>query len=118
MHANFGFIRDLDLDAWSVRSRRDETGATHPASISISLFGHPEPDAPRVTLTMDVDEAEQLSATLARLVADARQGNFSEPDHELTEFVASEDLRRAWSDLMAEDIDDIEDDETGGDASA
>lgn len=115
MHANFGFIRDLDLDAWSVRTNRKQTGATHPDGITITLTGPPEPDAPIVTLTLTVEEAEQLSATLTRLVADARQGRTSEPEHE-PELLAEEDLRHAWNELIAEDIDDDDDDETSGGA--
>ena len=115
MHATFGFIRELDLDAWSVRSNRNQTGVAHPAGITITLTGPPEPDAPRVTLTMTVDEAEQLSGTLTQLVADARQAEYSEPDHE-PELLAEEDLRHAWNELIAEDIDDDDDDETSGGA--
>ncbi|HEY5852700.1 MAG TPA: hypothetical protein VIW24_01290 [Aldersonia sp.] len=109
MHATLGFIRDLDLDSWSLRPSWDETGIARPASISISLFGHPEPDAPRVTLSMTLDEAEELAGTLARLVANARQDRFSEPRQELPQSPRQEDMRRAWNDLVAEDIEDDED---------
>lgn len=108
MHANFGFIRDLDLDAWSVRPRRDGTGAEHPAGITISLFAHPEPDAPRATLSMTLDEAEELIGALTKLVADARQDKYSEQRHESAAFLQQEDLRRAWTDLVVKDIDDDE----------
>ncbi len=72
--------------AFSSRPYVDEREREREATITIHPFGRAvtaepfvEPDA-HLTLLLSLDEAEALSKDLAKLVADAKNGKFSEID--------------------------------------
>jgi hypothetical protein len=104
---------------YSIPPRKDPDGSTQPAQVTILPFGSDldpakpkpdlatyKPDKGSTTLTLSVEEAEELALQLVTVVQAAKSGHYSALGEELNAHRRSEGFRKAWEVLMSETPDD------------
>ena len=79
----------------------DNEGDDVAAYVSVRPFGKGSRDA---SISMSIDEAEELARQLVAVVTDAREGRFSEHGVKVAEDMRLQDLKEAWLVLGIEDL--------------
>jgi hypothetical protein len=86
---------------FSMPPHLDNEGDEVAACVSVRPFGKDSRDA---SITMSIDEAEELARQLVAVVTDARKGRFSEHGVQIAEDLREQDLKEAWLVLGIEDL--------------
>ncbi|WP_373938521.1 hypothetical protein [Rhodococcus qingshengii] len=96
MHADFSLYRPMETRAFALPPHTGDNGKDYDASITVHLFGQSKYREPDIRLSMTVEEAESLAATLTDLVERSRAGLYSEDGHELLEYSKDQDIKKAF----------------------
>ena len=86
---------------FSMPPHLDNEGDDVAAYVSVRPFGKDSRDA---SISMSIDEAEELARQLVAVVTDARNGRFSEHGVKIAEDMRLQDLKEAWLVLGIEDM--------------
>ncbi len=86
---------------FSMPPHLDNEGDDVAAYVSVRPFGKGSRDA---SISMSIDEAEELARQLVAVVTDARNGRFSEHGVKIAEDMRLQDLKEAWLVLGIEDM--------------
>ena len=86
---------------FSMPPHLDNEGDDVAAYVSVRPFGKGSRDA---SISMSIDEAEELARQLVAVVTNAREGRFSEHGVKVAEDMRLQDLKEAWLVLGIEDL--------------
>ena len=86
---------------FSMPPHLDNQGDDVAAYVSVRPFGKDSRDA---SISMSIDEAEELARQLVAVVTDAREGRFSEHGVKVAEDMRLQDLKEAW---LVQGIEDL-----------